>query len=399
MTHAIEDRALTDPAEVQEAARQAYRDALDAGEDLSAAELAERFNKTDRWARARRAEVHAEREAERRPERLVGDRNGGRSGGTQDRNDVAEPVVGRNGRRVIDAGPERPVVPPVINLETRRSAPETHETSPATGGEAENVPPLAQNPPSEQSVALAEPQVPETSQGLTQPPPVDRSAERSAGLLTVPAERAAEQASRPVPSTVPQPERGSFRAHDRHDSMTARQHDGGTAERHPERSAVPVGDPDVGVSGQRISWTAFVTGITVSVAANVLHANLPDAPGSPAAAAQAVAEHGQGAMHVAELVGAAFWPIALLLSVEVLTRVKWPRGVWWAFARFGGVGLVGGVAAIVSYRHMAGLLASWGEDWLNAHLGPLAVDGLMLISAAALLAISWQTRTARGAGR
>jgi hypothetical protein len=48
---------------------------------------------------------------------------------------------------------------------------------------------------------------------------------------------------------------------------------------------------------------------------------------------------------------------------------------------------------------MAGLLASWGEDWLNAHLGPLAVDGLMLISAAALLAISWQTRTARGAGR
>jgi len=30
----------------------------------------------------------------------------------------------------------------------------------------------------------------------------------------------------------------------------------------------------------------------------------------------------------------------------------------------------------------------WGEDWTNAHLGPLAVDGLMLVSATALLSIS-----------
>jgi hypothetical protein len=36
----------------------------------------------------------------------------------------------------------------------------------------------------------------------------------------------------------------------------------------------------------------------------------------------------------------------------------------------------------MSYRHMAGLLASWGEDTLSAYLGPLAVDGLMILAAA-----------------
>lgn len=122
--------------------------------------------------------------------------------------------------------------------------------------------------------------------------------------------------------------------------------------------------------GRVIAWLAFTTGITVSVAANVLHADVA------------------GDATSAELAGAAFWPLALMLAVEVLTRITWPAGWQWSLARFGGVGLVGGVAAILSYRHMAGLLSTWGEDQWNAHLGPLAVDGLMLISATALLAIS-----------
>jgi Protein of unknown function (DUF2637) len=119
-----------------------------------------------------------------------------------------------------------------------------------------------------------------------------------------------------------------------------------------------------------VSWLAFVTGITVSIAANILHA------------------HDSGPASLAELIGAAFWPVALLLALEVLTRVQWPGGFRWWFARYVGVGLVATVAAVLSYRHMAGLLASWGEDAWNAHLGPLAVDGLMLTAATALLAIS-----------
>lgn len=128
--------------------------------------------------------------------------------------------------------------------------------------------------------------------------------------------------------------------------------------------------------GRAIAWVAFVSGIVASVAANVMHAQL--VTGSPAA-----------------WIGAAFWPVALMLAVEVLARVTWPRGSrWYGLARYGGTTLVALVAAVISYRHMSGVLAAWGEDSTNSHLGPLAVDGLMVVAAAALMATS---RTPRGA--
>ena len=46
---------------------------------------------------------------------------------------------------------------------------------------------------------------------------------------------------------------------------------------------------------------------------------------------------------------------------------------------------VAAVAAFVSYRHLSGLLGHYGEETLIAHLGPLAVDGLMVMATAALL--------------
>lgn len=119
----------------------------------------------------------------------------------------------------------------------------------------------------------------------------------------------------------------------------------------------------------------FALGISVSITANILHAGI------------------DGQAKLPELVGAGFWPLALFVSTEILTRVPWPPGARWVWARLLGIGIVALVAAVVSYRHMEGLLASWGEDWINAYLGPLAVDGLMLISATALLAVS-RTRQA-----
>jgi hypothetical protein len=122
-------------------------------------------------------------------------------------------------------------------------------------------------------------------------------------------------------------------------------------------------------AGRVIAWFAFALGIAVSVAGNILHS--------------AITPAGLG-----ELVGAAFWPLALMLSIEILTRVRWQSGKRWMGARVVGLFLVGLVAAVLSYRHLAGLMTSWGEDWFNAHLGPLAVDGLMLLAATALLSIS-----------
>jgi hypothetical protein len=122
-------------------------------------------------------------------------------------------------------------------------------------------------------------------------------------------------------------------------------------------------------SGKAIAWFSFSLGILVSIAGNIGHA-------------------ASDGMKPGEWAGAAFWPLALMLTIEILTRVRWQPERRWTIARFAALVLVALVAAVLSYRHLAGLMTYWGEDWANAHLGPLAVDGLMLIAATALLSIS-----------
>jgi len=70
----------------------------------------------------------------------------------------------------------------------------------------------------------------------------------------------------------------------------------------------------------------------------------------------------------------------------VLARVRWPARGRWLLVRFGGLGPVATVAAVVSYRHLSGLLCFYGEDAITATVGPLAVDGLMVMATGALLA-------------
>lgn len=122
-------------------------------------------------------------------------------------------------------------------------------------------------------------------------------------------------------------------------------------------------------SGRAIAWLSFLLGIGVSIAGNIGHA-------------------ASDGMKPGEWAGAAFWPLALMLTIEILTRVRWQPEKRWIIARIAGLLAVAVVAAVLSYRHLAGLMTYWGEDWANAHLGPLAVDGLMLVAATALLSIS-----------
>lgn len=121
------------------------------------------------------------------------------------------------------------------------------------------------------------------------------------------------------------------------------------------------------------AWLALVLGVGASVGANVLHTVL-------------VVDGGKTGS-IPQVIGAAFWPVALVVAIEVMARVRWPRSVGYTLIRFAGVGAVAGVAAVVSYKHMVGLLTYWGEDPLSAHLGPIAVDGLVTVGALALLAI------------
>ncbi|MGY6657642.1 DUF2637 domain-containing protein [Amycolatopsis sp. TRM77291] len=143
-------------------------------------------------------------------------------------------------------------------------------------------------------------------------------------------------------------------------------------------SAVTPEEPVTTPPGAKVvSWAGFVFGSVMSVAANVLHTWLPAErmpPGwSPGIAAQ---------------IGSAVWPIGLLLSVEVLSRVRWPDGWAWRFARFGGTGTVALGSAVISYGHVHDLLLAWGYPTVAAYVGPLVLDGLMVISGFALLAMS-----------
>jgi hypothetical protein len=93
------------------------------------------------------------------------------------------------------------------------------------------------------------------------------------------------------------------------------------------------------------------------------------------------------------VVSAIVWPVFLLIAVEILIRIGWPHGVSWVLARFVGMLPIIGVAAFVSYRHLSGLLAFYGEEPIVAYVGPLAVDGLMVMATTALMALKVTART------
>ena len=118
-------------------------------------------------------------------------------------------------------------------------------------------------------------------------------------------------------------------------------------------------------TARRIAWTAFTLGAAASVAANVAYAKPEIGP----------------------RLASAFAPVALLATVEIMSRVPWPAGAWWKIGRFAGTGAVALVAAITSYSHMYGLLLSYGENAFIAAIQPACVDGLMVVASLALLAL------------
>jgi hypothetical protein len=115
----------------------------------------------------------------------------------------------------------------------------------------------------------------------------------------------------------------------------------------------------------------------MSIAANVLHAWLP-----------AVHEPAGWSPGIPPQVGAAVWPLGLMLAIEVLSRIRWPKGPGWALAHFGGAGAVAAGSAIISYGHLRDVLLAWQYTPVAAAVGPLVIDGLMVVCGFALLANS-----------
>jgi hypothetical protein len=135
---------------------------------------------------------------------------------------------------------------------------------------------------------------------------------------------------------------------------------------------------------RRIRWAVratLVLGVAASVVANILHAL--DNPISQAIAA---------------------WPpLALLLTVELISRVPVHRRSL-AFARLIATATIAGIAAWVSYWHMAGVAARYGETGASPYLLPLSVDGLIVVASICLVelgarisTLETEARTARTA--
>jgi hypothetical protein len=124
---------------------------------------------------------------------------------------------------------------------------------------------------------------------------------------------------------------------------------------------------------RRIRWgvrVVLMLGVAASVTANVLHAR----------------------DNLISQVIAAWPPLALLLTVELISRVPVHRRSL-AAARLAATVAIAGIAAWVSYWHMASVVARYGETGPTPYLMPFSVDGLVIVASVCLVELAGQIRT------
>lgn len=126
--------------------------------------------------------------------------------------------------------------------------------------------------------------------------------------------------------------------------------------------------------GRGWAYTGALLGAAISIAANIAESCLtPEPP-------------------VGSIVAATFWPVSLFISIEIFART-WGKRKWWTALRWAGLVPVALIAGVASYLHMYALLLSYGESPTIAVLGPLAVDGLMVMATGGLIATAPPSRT------
>ncbi|MGC4885759.1 DUF2637 domain-containing protein [Micromonospora sp. DT227] len=143
----------------------------------------------------------------------------------------------------------------------------------------------------------------------------------------------------------------------------------------PQASPVPPATPHDTRRLGALRWAVRATltlGVAASVAANILHAR-------PNPISQIIA---------------AWPPLALLLTVELISRVphhRWQLGA----IRVTAATCIAAIAAWVSYWHLVGVASRYGENSYGAaYLLPLSVDGLVIVASVSLVEISARIRAA-----
>ncbi|MFY1632360.1 DUF2637 domain-containing protein [Solwaraspora sp. WMMB335] len=125
---------------------------------------------------------------------------------------------------------------------------------------------------------------------------------------------------------------------------------------------------------QRLQWAVRATlalGVAASVTANILHAQ-------PNPISQAIA---------------AWPPMALLITVELVTRVPVHRRTL-GIIRIVAASAIAAIAAWISYHHMVGVVARYGETGTVPYLLPLSVDGLIIVASVSLVELAARRREA-----
>ncbi|MGX6606215.1 DUF2637 domain-containing protein [Micromonosporaceae bacterium Da 78-11] len=123
-----------------------------------------------------------------------------------------------------------------------------------------------------------------------------------------------------------------------------------------------------------VRWSvrgALLLGVATSVAANILHA-------LPNPISQAIA---------------AWPPLALLLTVELISRIPMHRPSLSA-VRLSATASIAAIAAWVSYWHMAGVASRYGEVGAAPYLIPLSVDGLVVVASVCLVELAGRIQLA-----
>ncbi|MFV2102800.1 DUF2637 domain-containing protein [Micromonospora sp. LOL_024] len=116
---------------------------------------------------------------------------------------------------------------------------------------------------------------------------------------------------------------------------------------------------------KRVRWAVrgvLALGVAASIAGNVLHAR----------------------DELISQIISAWSPLALLLTIELISRVP-VHTRHLAVGRWAATALIAGIAAWVSYWHMAAVAARYGETNGSQYLLPLSVDGLVVVASICLV--------------
>lgn len=80
-------------------------------------------------------------------------------------------------------------------------------------------------------------------------------------------------------------------------------------------------------------------------------------------------------------------PIALLITVEIVSRVPVTRG-WKSVVRVVGAACVATIAAWASYWHMVDVAELAGQHGITAYMLPFSVDGMMVVVSVSLMELT-----------